>query len=98
MIISTVMREKKRIAFMLDQYRSMAQELPRGSLSERKVKDRTYYYLKYREGGRVITKYIPGEQAELIRSQVDKRRHAEKMIVSLEREMELAERFLGGTI
>jgi hypothetical protein len=32
--------------------------LPRGSIKERKVKDKTYYYLAYRENKKVINRYI----------------------------------------
>jgi hypothetical protein len=38
--------------------------LPRGSIKERKVKVKTYYYLAYRENNKVINKYIGVEPLE----------------------------------
>ena len=43
--------EKKRILLSL-------KKLPKGSLQKRNINGRDYYYLVFREGGKVKTKYI----------------------------------------
>ena len=61
LIISTVMQEKLRISYMIEKYEKMMGELPRGSISERHVGDKTYYYLKHRDGKKSNIKiYQPG--------------------------------------
>ena len=98
MIMNTVLQEKRRIDFMLEKYEAVLDSLPKGSLSERKVNGKTYYYLKYRDGNKVVSKYIPREQAEETRSLIEKRRHTETLIASLSEERALANRILGGAV
>ena len=58
MIIDTILKEKARIEYMLNRYRKIIEELPKGSLNESNKNGQKYYYLKYREGKKVITKYL----------------------------------------
>ena len=60
--------------------------LPKGTMKEKKVKDKIYYYyLLFREGDRVITKYL-GKSEEtliLIKEQLVKRKQLEHMLKKL---------------
>lgn len=98
MIINTIMQEKQRITFMIEKYEEALLGLPKGSLSERRVGDKTYYYLKYRENGKVISKYIPFDKTEEIRFGIEKRKHTETMLTSLKKEKDLADKILGGAV
>ena len=97
LIIDMVSKEKDRIEYMLERYRSIEEELPKGSLSKLNKNGKTYYYLKYRDGKKVITKYL-GKDAGNLPSLIEKRKHAEAMIKSLESELKIAEKALGGSI
>ena len=97
MIIDTILKEKTRIEYMLGRYRKIIEELPKGSLSESDKNGQKYYYLKYREGKKVISKYI-GKNAGNIPSLIEKRKHTEAMIKSLENELRIAEKALEGNI
>jgi len=97
LIIDTILKEKTRIEYMLERYRKIIDELPKGTLSESNKNGQKYYYLKYREGKKVITKYLgkePGEMPVLI----EKRKHTEAMIKSLENELRIAEKALEGNV
>ena len=59
LILSTILQEKERIDRMLAKYQEELGRLPKGTISEKKVKQSTYFYLKYREGKKVISRYIP---------------------------------------
>ncbi len=59
LILSTILQEKERIDRMLSKYQEELGTLPKGTISEKKVKQSTYFYLKYREGKKVISRYIP---------------------------------------
>ena len=96
MILSTILQERERIDRMLAKYREELETLPKGTISEKKAGQSTYFYLKYREGKRVISKYIPQKDVETVREQVEKRRHIETMIRSLQEERAIAEKALEG--
>lgn len=98
LILRTILQEKERIDRMLAKYQEELETLPKGTISEKKVKQSTYYYLKYREGKKVISRYIPQKDVEAVREQVEKRRHIETMIRSLQEERAIAEKALEGQI
>ena len=98
LILRTILQEKERIDRMLAKYQEELETLPKGTISEKKVKQSTYYYLKYREGKKVISRYIPQKDVDAVREQVEKRRHIETMIRSLQEERAIAEKALEGQI
>lgn len=71
---------------------------PKAPFQEKKVKQSTYFYLKYREGKKVISRYIPQKDVDAVREQVEKRRHIETMIRSLQEERAIAEKALEGQL
>lgn len=98
LIITTILQEKERIDRMLKKYQEELEKLPKGTLSEKKAGQSTYFYLKYRDGKKVISQYIPKKDVEDVRKQVEKRRHIETMIRSLQEEHAIAEQALEGHI
>ena len=98
MILSTILQEKERIDRMLAKYQEELEMLPKGTISEKKVKQSTYFYLKYREGKKVVSRYIPQKDVDAVREQVEKRRHIETMIRSLQEERAIAEKALEGQV
>ena len=98
MILSTISQERERIDRMLAKYREELETLPKGTISEKKAGQSTYFYLKYRDGKRVISKYVPQKDVETVREQVEKRRHIETMIRSLQEERAIAEKALEGQL
>lgn len=98
LILSTILQEKERIDRMLSKYQEELGRLPKGTISEKKVKQSTYFYLKYREGKKVISRYIPQKDVDAVREQVEKRRHIETMIRSLQEERAIAEKALEGQL
>ena len=94
MILTTITQEKKRIEYMLAKYQQEQDRLPKGSISEKVVGNRVYYYLKYREGKKVLSQYISKSQIGEIREQIEKRKHIEAMIKSLQEELAIANKIL----
>lgn len=97
LIIDTIIKEKSRIEYQLRRYRKIFNELPKGTLSERKKGSQKYYYLKYREDGKVISKYV-GKDVDELSNLIEKRKHTEAMIKSLEEELKIANRALEGNV
>ena len=98
LLVRTVQKEKQRIDRMLDAYNKQLNDLPRGTVAEKKSGKNVYYYLKYRDGGKVVSKYLgkDGEKVSQVRSLLEKRRHVEAMIKHLREEQALATRLLEG--
>lgn len=96
LIISTVLQEKQRIDYMLAKYQEALAKLPKGTIFEKQVKGNTYYYLKYRDGKKIVSKYIRKKEIEELKQQIDRRRHIEAMIKSLQEEQKLAAKVLEG--
>ena len=96
MILTTVLQEKRRIEYILQRYREEYESLPKGTISEKVVGDKTYYYLKYRDGKTVVSKYVSKADIDTLREQVEKRKHIEVMIKSLTEELNIANKVLEG--
>ncbi len=96
LILHTVRQEKQRIDYMLAKYQSELSVLPKGTISEKTVGEKTYYYLKYRDGKKVVSKYVSKKEIERVRALVEKRRHVEVMVKFLQEEKEIADQVLEG--
>lgn len=94
-ILSTVRAEKERIEYMVLKYIEELDGLPKGTLAEKKVGDKTYFYLKYREGKKIVSKYVPKEEVDLYKESLQKRKHIEIMIKTLNEELKTANKVLG---
>lgn len=93
-IHSVVKNEAIRNSQMIEQYKKLLEELPRGTLILRK---KEYYYLKYRKDGKVCDDYIgkdPEKVAE-IKVKLEQRKHYEKMLSSLKQEQKAINKILG---
>lgn len=81
---------------MLAKYHAEYENLPKGTVSEKQVGERTYYYLKYRLGKKVISQYINKANINEVKEQIERRKHVEKMIKSLQEELDIANKVLEG--
>lgn len=98
LILHTVKQEKQRIEYMLGKYKEELSALPKGTISEKTVNGKTYYYLKYRNGKKVVSQYVSKKEIENVRSLVEKRRHIEAMVKSLQEEKAIADKVLEGAV
>ncbi len=86
--MSIISREETRNENMIIEYTKKLETLPRGKLTPKSIRGKTYYYLYYREGKRVISKYIGKDEDSLvhIREQLSRRRQIEEIIKKLKEE------------
>jgi hypothetical protein len=98
LLFRTVQKEKERIDYMLSAYERQLDGLPKGSVTTKAVGDNVYYYLKYRNGKKVLTDYLgkDNDKVDAVRSALEKRRHIEAMITHLRAERTLANKVLKG--
>lgn len=87
MIIS---REEARNENMIIEYTKELETLPRGKITPKTINGKIYYYLYYREGKKVVSKYIGKDEERLtaVREQLARRSQIEEIIKKLKAEKE----------
>ena len=91
-VISGMLRDElKRCQEMLESLEKSVSGLPKGAMSERKKrymnKVYSYYYLKYREGKKVISKHVPNREVQEILKKLALRKKYEKEMQSYEKKI-----------
>ena len=88
LLASLLLKEKNRNEKMIIEYNRELKTLPKGSIKPKKEKDKIYYYLIFRDGDKVITKYVGKDEASLIslREQLVRRKQIDEIIKKLKEE------------
>ncbi len=86
-VISGLLQDElKRSQEMLGQIEKSASLLPKGSINKRKKRYKgkiySYHYLKFRDGGKVISKHVPKEELKELLKKLDLRKKYEREIRS----------------
>lgn len=55
LLLRTIMQERQRIENMLTRYETELLTLPKGSILEKRSGEKSYFYLKYRDGKRIVS-------------------------------------------
>ncbi|MBR4720010.1 MAG: hypothetical protein IKP31_07200 [Lachnospiraceae bacterium] len=93
-ISNSVSKDSVRIKYMIGRYREIKKSLPKGTICPKQIGHQTYYYLKYRDGERIVSDYIHKEDLENLTELIEHRKHAELMIRSLNNELKTAKKLL----
>ena len=90
MIASVLTKEEKRVINMIAEYQCELETLPKGSIRIKKNRERVYYYLSFRVGDKVVSKYVGKDEDTLasIREQLDRRKQVEGILKKLKEEYE----------
>ena len=93
LIHSAVQQEAVRNEQMILQYEALIEGLPKGSIACRK---NGYYYLRYRENGKLYDKYIgkDTEKVDTLREKLALRKHYAEMLSALKQEQRTIHRLL----
>lgn len=77
-------REEARNEKMIIEYTKEVETLPRGKITPKTVNGKTYYYLYYRDGKKVVSKYIGKNEGSLtsIREGLTRRSQIEEIMKS----------------
>ncbi len=83
--------ELKRCQEMLVSLKKSVSGLPKGVLNKRNKQYKSniysYYYLKYRNGGKVINKHVPNKEVQEILKKLEHRKKYEKEIQSYKKKI-----------
>ena len=90
LVSSLLNKESVRNQNMITEYEKELTILPKGSIKMKVIGRNSYYYLNYRDGKRVVSKYIgkDEESVNLVREQLAKRHHIELMLKQLKQEQQ----------
>ena len=58
-------------------YERDLQDLPKGYISKKNIRGKTPYYLQWRDGGKIVGKYISAEDLPKIEGQIKQRKQLE---------------------
>ena len=88
MIMTVISREETRNENMIIEYKRELDTLPRGKITPKIKNGKTYYYLYYRDGKEVVSKYIGKDEESLIvvREKLIRRNQIEEIIKKLKEE------------
>ncbi len=95
LLTTTVSRDIGRIEYMIKKYEEIKSTLPKGTICEKHIGNKDYYYLKYRDGDRIVSDYVHREDLTNLTELVEHRKHVELMIRSLKNELKTANKLLG---
>ena len=91
-VIEDLLREEKERNLQAQElYRNQIQGMPRGSVAIKKVGDRAYCYLRYRDRDKVRMQYVgvcDGREKQL-EADVSLRKHYEQILADLRYDMSL---------
>jgi hypothetical protein len=91
--------ELERCRSMVSSLEQELSHLPKGSLHVRKKqykkKKYRYYYLKYREGEKSVSRHVPDHQLEVLNKELEKRSHYQKEIKAYMARIKYLEKIVG---
>lgn len=87
---------KDSFAYYVDLERRLQarlKELPRGSVFRRRIGRKDYYYLNYRQGARVVSRYL-GKEASGVEKEVKERRLIEQQLKDVRENLRMIARLV----
>src|SRR5450830_1123762 len=90
-ILDLIVAESQKNLLLKEELKNNISRLPRGIVKERKVNDKTYYYLAYRENRKVINKYIGDNslKAKKLSKLVEERKAFENQLRQLQKDWKI---------
>ncbi len=96
MLEAAILKEKNKIEYMVEEYQRLLKTLPKGTLAEKKTGNKTYYYLKYRVGSKVVSDYVKRNELPVLIEQLEHKKHIKNMIRHLKGELVMADKLCRG--
>lgn len=94
-ILDDVMKEEHdRIRRVVCNIEDEINGLPKGYISEKKIKGNIYYYLQHRENKKVKSTYIKKDEIDVYRTLISHRKELELQLKKMKNELKKLERVL----
>ena len=96
MVKAELLDEYQRFKRAIEAYQNkIARDHVKGYLGKKRVKNHEYYYLRWREGDRIRSKYVKLGHVDIIKENIERRKQEELRIKRFRNEMKEIEAFLG---
>ncbi len=99
--MQNIIKEYVELLKRKSEFSRVLSQFPKGYISEKKIGNKVYYYLQYRENGKIESRYIKPEEFDSTRRLTEARKNAEKYLPEIEKrlnEMEKAARLFGASV
>ena len=89
-VSSLISKESIRNQNMIVEYEKELKNLPKGSIKSKTIGKNVYFYLYYRDGKKIISKYLGKDEESItkIKELLIKRNHIESMLKRLKQEQQ----------
>lgn len=71
------------------------ENLPKGSIQLKHISNHDYYYLMYREGNKVISRYLKPDEVEIVAADIQKRKENKAALKELSKSIKQIQKTLG---
>jgi len=91
-ILKGILKESRDYYLGLDRrLRARLKRLPRGSVLKRRIGSKDYYYLIYRSGLRVVSRYLGKDEPVMIEKAIKERRQLKRQLKEVEENLRMLE-------
>ena len=98
-ILDAVLKEEyERCERIKQMHLEKLQGLPEGYLSRKNIKGKVYYYLQRREDGKVVSRYVPSEDVEILQKLIGERRRVQNQIKLCEADQKKIRKAVGSVV
>jgi len=89
--VNTILLEINRMSALRDVYENQLTNLPKGSVQIKDRNGKIYYYLVYRNNGRVISEYAGNDEAVIaeLKEQLERRKCISNLLKRINSELSL---------
>ncbi len=89
-IAALIEKEDNRNRIMIEKYSEELNSLPKGVLKPKNINGKIYYYLIFRDGNKIISKYIGKDEEKInnIKEQLSRRKQIQEILKKLSKEKE----------
>ncbi len=94
--MATTQKEIIRMSALCEAYEKQLSVLPKGSVQSKERKGRVYYYLTYRDGGKVVSAYAGNDESAIneLRERIERRKGIENLLKGIKKELVLMNKVL----
>ena len=95
-LAATISREVKRMSALRDAYEKQLADLPKGSLQVKERNDKRYFYLVYRNDGKIVNEYAGNDENDIaeLKEQLKRRKGIESLVKGIKKELTLMNKVL----
>lgn len=94
-LMEVLQEELDRLDRQQAAYEFHLQELPRGYISKKNIRGKESYYLQYRDGSKIVSKWIPADDLQEVEMRVKQRKVIEASLRRVKEDRKKLRKALG---